>query len=78
VTEPFTGVTPEAIRAIKRARLTDFELYNLREDIGEKHDLAAEQPQRVEAMAHRMREMFGPIQAECPVWPAATRPASKR
>ena len=48
ITETFSSVTPEAIRAIKRAKLTDFELYNLREDIGEKHDVARQQPERVQ------------------------------
>ena len=57
-TGPFTGVTPEAIRALKRAKLIDFELYHLREDIAEKHDLAAAQPQRVQAMAGRIRQIF--------------------
>jgi arylsulfatase A len=75
----FPGIaTPEAVRAIKSAKLIDFELYNLREDIGEKRDLAADQPQRVQAMASRLRELFTQVQAECPIWPAATRPAPKR
>ncbi len=70
--------SPEAVRAIKGARLIDFELYNLREDIGEKRDLAADQPQRVQAMAGRLRSLFGQVQAECPVWPAATQPAARK
>lgn len=78
VTESLTGVTPETVRAIKRARLTDFELYNLREDIGEQRDLAADQPQRVRAMAGRLRSLFGQVQTECPVWPAATQPAARK
>jgi arylsulfatase A len=79
VDKTFPGIaTPEAVRAIKSAKLIDFELYNLREDIGEKRDLAADQPQRVQAMAGRLRELFGQVQTECPVWPAATRPARKR
>lgn len=72
VTEELPGVTPEVVRAIKRAKLIDFELYNLRDDIGEKHDLTAEQPQRVQAMAGRLRELFGQVQKECPIWPATT------
>ncbi|MBN1489852.1 MAG: sulfatase [Phycisphaerae bacterium] len=78
IEETFDRATPEAVRAIKRAKLVDFELYNLREDIGEKRDLAAEQPARVEALARRLRELFGQIQKEGPTWPApASRPASQ-
>jgi len=77
VAEPLAGITPRTIRALKHANLIDFELYNLREDIAERHDLAARQPDRVKAMAARLRELFGQIQAECPVWPAATRTASR-
>ncbi len=78
--EPLTdGITPETVRAIKRARLIDFELYNLRDDIGEKQDLARQQPQRVEAMAATLRGLFRQVQAECPLWPAAdVKPATSR
>jgi arylsulfatase len=71
VPEKLDGVTPEAIRAIKRASLKDFELYNLREDIGEKHDQMAREPQRAQKMAGELRELFGQIQKEGPIWPAA-------
>lgn len=71
-----SGVGPEAIRAVKKARLTDFELYNLREDIGEKRDLAQQQPQRVQAMAGTLRELFSQVQEECPVWPATMKRAT--
>jgi arylsulfatase A len=74
VGERANGITPGLIRTFKQAGLTDFELYNLREDVAEKHDLAAEQPQRVESMARRLREEFRAIQAECPVWPDASKP----
>ncbi len=75
VEQTLTTVTPEAARAIKKAKLTDFELYNLREDIAEKRNLAADQPQRVQAMAEVLRGFVSEVQHECPVWPAA---AAKR
>lgn len=77
VADDFAGVTPEGIRALKRAKLIDFELYNLHDDIGEKHDIAAQQPERVQHLAGRFRELFSGIQADCPVWPAATQPTPK-
>lgn len=65
---------PKTVRAIKQAKLTSFELYNLREDIGEKHDLAALEPQRVADMSAKLEKLFAEIQKECPEWPAANRP----
>jgi len=61
-------VEVEMVAAIKRAKLVDFELYNLREDLGEKHDRAAAEPQRVQQMSERLSGLFGEIQKECPVW----------
>jgi arylsulfatase A len=77
VAEDFTGISPEAVRAFKRAKLTDFELYNLREDIGERNDLAGDQPQRVQQMGGRLGDLIAQIQADCPVWPTATRPGGR-
>jgi arylsulfatase A len=66
---------PQTVAAIKSAKLVEFELYNLREDIGEKNDLAAREPQRVRKMAARAAGLFDQIQRECPVWkPVTTRP----
>ncbi|MBI4579750.1 MAG: sulfatase-like hydrolase/transferase [Planctomycetes bacterium] len=78
VTEPLAGIDPQFVQAFKHARLTDFELYNLRADMGERHDLAAEQPPRVQAMSGRLRDLFGQVQKEGPVWPAVKRPAASR
>jgi arylsulfatase A len=62
-------ITAEDQRALKTAGLTTFELYNLRDDIGEQHDLAAQQPQRVAAMAAQMRLLYREVRDECPTWP---------
>ncbi|HOA75181.1 MAG TPA: sulfatase [Phycisphaerae bacterium] len=62
---------PDTIAALKRAKLVKYELYNLREDIGENNDLAASEPQRVEAMANQLKNLLAEIQKNCPVWPAA-------
>ncbi len=72
-----TEVTPETIRAFKNARLVDYELYNLSEDIGETQDLAAVFPRRVQAMSETLRGLFVQVQEECPVWPAVAKPTGK-
>lgn len=78
IKEKLAGVTPEAVRAFKQARFINFELYNLRQDIGEKHDLAGEQPQRVQAMSEMLRKLVGQVQEDCPIWPAVKKGDAKK
>ena len=68
--KPFGDIRPEDQRNIKTADLDSFELYDLRNDIGETADLAAEQPQRVANMAAAMRRIYRNVQDESPEWPA--------
>ncbi|HEX4149500.1 MAG TPA: sulfatase-like hydrolase/transferase [Pirellulales bacterium] len=63
-------IVAEMQTAIKTASLASFELYNLRQDIGESHDLAAAEPRRVEELAKQMRAIYRQVCAEAPVWPA--------
>ncbi len=65
-------ITDEDQHAMKTAEFTTFELYNLRDDIGERHDLAGRQPERVAAMAAQMRTLCREVRDECPTWPAWT------
>jgi hypothetical protein len=62
------------VAILKGAKLTGFELYNLREDLGEARDLAARERPRVEAMAGRLRSLYAEVLAEGPVWEWPTRP----
>jgi arylsulfatase A len=65
-------ITAADQRAMKTAEFTTLELYNLHDDIGEKHDLAAQEPQRVQQMAAPMRELYHEVRNECPLWPEWT------
>lgn len=65
-------ITAADQRALKTAELAVFELYNLRNDIGEQHDLAEQQPQRVAAMVAQMKSLYHEVRDECPVWPEWT------
>jgi len=49
-------------------KMTKFELYNLREDTAEKHDLSERQPERVEAMKKKLIKLHAEIEAEGPKW----------
>ena len=49
-------------------KMTKFELYNLRDDIAEKHNLAGSKPQRLAAMKKRLVKLHAEIEAEGPKW----------
>lgn len=53
---------------IKSAKLTRFELYNVEEDLEQRHDLAEEEPGRLDAMKNRIRELHRELVAEGPAW----------
>ena len=42
-----SGMPPGDMETLKTSQLTDFELYNERDDIGEQHDLAVKEPERL-------------------------------
>jgi arylsulfatase len=70
--EPPRGadILEEQQKALKKAELTSFELYNLRTDIGEKNDLGGKEPERLKRMAAEMRKMYREVRDESPTWPA--------
>jgi hypothetical protein len=58
------------MRHIDSANLKSFELYNLKEDIGETTDLAEKEPARLEEMKTRLTKLYREIQQENPDWPS--------
>ena len=67
-------IRPEDQDAIKHARLVRFELYNLKEDIGEQHDLASTRPDKLAELKAKLVALYREIQRETPTWPAWQRP----
>jgi arylsulfatase A len=63
-------ILDEVQHAIKTAELTRFELYHLRDDIGEQHDLASRETERLETMSRTLRELYHEVREESPRWPA--------
>ena len=55
------------------AELSKFELYNLKQDVGEQHDLADAEPERLRAMAAALRKLHDEIKAEGPLWPTVKK-----
>jgi arylsulfatase A len=50
------------------ARPGQYELYDLRTDVGQREDLASREPKRVEQMAATLAKLWAGIQAEAPRW----------
>lgn len=57
------------------ADLKRFELYHIRQDIGEKNDLAGKEPERLAAMGAALKRIHSQVKAEGPTWPARKKPA---
>ena len=68
--KPGADITDELQQSIKRAELATFELYNLRQDVAETTDLAAQEPERLKAMSAQLRKRYHEVRDEGPVWPA--------
>ncbi|MCX7427650.1 MAG: hypothetical protein NTW96_18730 [Planctomycetia bacterium] len=54
-------------------KLAKFELYNLKDDVFEKHDLAAAKPERVKTMSDTLARLHAEIKSEGPTWPEGKR-----
>ena len=57
------------MKSLKEAELDSFELYNLRDDIGEDDDLASKQPDRLRELSGKLRVLYREVRDESPVWP---------
>lgn len=64
------NITAETERDFKAAALDKFELYNLRDDIGEKNELSAAQPAKLAELTAMLRAKYEEVRAESPLWPA--------
>ena len=63
-------ITEEQMRVLKTADLTDFELYNLADDIGESKEVSERYPEKFQELKMAMTEMYREVREESPVWPA--------
>jgi arylsulfatase A len=62
------ALSPDQMTWLKQAKLNRFELYNLREDLAQTKDRAAEEPQRFQSMRRQMIDLHREIIAEGPTW----------
>lgn len=63
-------ITEEDERIFKEAAPATFALYNLRNDIGEKTDLATSKPAKLAELKAMLLAKYHEVRAESPTWPA--------
>ena len=57
------------------AALERFELYHIKQDVGETTDLAEKEPERLKALAATLKRIHDQVKAEGPTWPTRQKPA---
>lgn len=70
------NVTEATAPRVREAKLTDFSLYKLTEDIGEARDLSAQEPDRVRELAAELESLYREMTATMHTWPDAPLAAS--
>jgi hypothetical protein len=61
-------ITASDMPLIKSTELVSFELYNVREDLAQEHDLSHKEPQRLESLKRIMIRLHREAIAEGPTW----------
>ncbi|MCA8999100.1 MAG: sulfatase-like hydrolase/transferase, partial [Planctomycetaceae bacterium] len=64
-----TDITDEQIEQLKTAKLAEFELYNLREDIGEENNRVESDPEVLTRLRKKLESLYVEVQEEGPRWP---------
>ena len=58
---------------IKKHKLVDFELYNLKDDLSQKTDQAPKRADLLRDFAHQLVDKYNKVQAEGPIWKIPAR-----
>lgn len=67
--KPSAGIEPGDMQAMKAAELANFELYNLKDDIAEAHDVYDANPQVAGRLRAQMEQIYRQVRDEGPIWP---------
>ena len=70
---PGGSVHPGDIEIIKSASLTDFQLFNLGDDVGQRIDLGTKDPQRLARMSELLVDRYTEVQREGRTWDVPPR-----
>ncbi len=65
---PGSGVHQGDCETIKAAKLTKFELYNLKDDLAQETDLAEKEPARLKELSTMLVKKYEEVREEGPVW----------
>jgi arylsulfatase A len=65
---PGGGIHDGDSELIRQAKLTGFELYNLKADVAQRDDIAAQEPQRLKALSELLVRKYSEVQQEGPIW----------
>lgn len=63
------NINPEAIKIFKEAKLSGFELYDLRADQAEQKDVSSAHPETLSQLKKAANGLFTRLQSEAPDWP---------
>lgn len=63
------NITTSRLPAVQAGKLTDFSLYRLSEDIREANDVSKSQPEELERLAARLRNLYAELVQSMHVWP---------
>jgi arylsulfatase A len=69
-----SNLTEATIELARTAKLTDFSLYRLTDDMGEASDLSAEEPERLAELTAVMESLYEEMTASMHAWPARALP----
>ena len=62
------NVNPQAMQVIKSTKLGNFELYNLKADLKQQHDMALEKPELLKQLSQQLVQRHSEVQSEGPDW----------
>ncbi|MDF7824027.1 sulfatase-like hydrolase/transferase [Pontiellaceae bacterium B12227] len=68
--DKYRGITSANEELIKAATLSDFQIFNLREDVGEANDLSRSHPEKVEELKQRLEVQYRELVQDSYVWRA--------
>ncbi|HEX3870482.1 MAG TPA: sulfatase-like hydrolase/transferase [Pirellulales bacterium] len=72
-----SSIHPGDSETIKTAKLTEFELYNVHDDLGEQRDLASSEPEKLRELSALLVAKYSEVVAEGPVWTGFDPPTKK-
>ena len=71
------NVTTATAPRVQQAKLTDFSLYHLGNDIGEARDLSLQEPERLKTLSEKMETLYRELTATMHVWPDEAYPSQR-